>query len=105
MTSRRNRTGIRSVTKGNALRLLPFAFRLKRTSGREAVLRIAFLLRRHSVIPGAVAHLELRRVRIVLRSWIDLDLDAAKLRIREPRAWIVSDQILGAQLVTDLPEG
>src|SRR5664280_2079046 len=62
------------------------------------------LLRRHGVVAGPVAHLQLGGIGIVLGGGVDLDIDAAKVRIGESRAGVVGDQILRAQFVANLPE-
>src|SRR5208283_4200828 len=52
-----------------------------------------------------MTNLQLSRIGIVLGGRVDLDLNAAEIRIREARAGIVGDQVLGAQLITDLAKG
>src|ERR1039457_5408035 len=62
------------------------------------------LLPRHGVVTSPMAYLQRGGIGIILGRSIDLDLDAAVIRIRESSTGVVGDQILGAQFVANLPE-
>src|SRR5271157_1067742 len=66
---------------------------------------VVTLLCRHGVIAGAVTDLQLSRIGIILGGGVNLDFNAAEIRIREPRTGIVRNQVLGAQLIADLAKG
>src|SRR5271166_1316710 len=60
------------------------------------------LLRRHGVVAGTVAHLQLQWVGVVIGGGINLNVDAPEFGVGKAGARVVGNQVLGTQFVADL---